>query len=1062
MRATWVRRLWLSCFLLLAFCGSALAQVSVTISPATLEDGAVGLVYGDTLTASGAVPPYTFSVASGTLPPGLTLAPDGDLGGTPTTVGVYSFMIMAEDADATSNGFASYTVEIFPEATIEPDELGTAQVGVPYEQQVSVVDGGAPSYVFSIQSGALPPGMSLASDGWITGTPNVPGDATFTIQATPGFLVDELFAPTAAPVVTLSRSYTMSVVPAPIIVAPAVLPDATLGHVYNQTITVSGGTAPYAFTVSGSLPPGLTLLPNGTLVGIPGALGSYPFVIHATDSLGATGGQAYNVFVDAEEFRLVGGNPPNGTVDVPYTHDLEATGGWPPYYFYAETGLPPGLVLEEDGELHGTPEAAGTYPFEVYAYDGSEASASRIYTIIIEDTLPLAVDDEAETPTGQAVAIAVTANDSGDFDSIAIASPPVHGSVAVDALEIEYQPVEGFIGDDSFTYTLAGPGGTSSPATVVVHVLAPAAPVAVDDEATTSAGQAVAIAVTANDSGAFDTIAIASSPAHGSVALDGLEVEYQPIGTYVGDDSFTYTLSGPGGTSSPATVMVHVDALPAPVGVPQALSTQAGVPVSFDAAAGASGGPITAVAIVEPPTSGSATVAGTHIEYTPAVDAVAGMVIPVTYTLANAYGVSAPVTSTITIEAAPLVLPTATALEATTERGVPVGVELTTGATGGPFIAAEVLSLSPQDSGTTAVAASPGGYLLTYTPSENFIGVAVASFTLGNADGTSEPATVTITVTERDSPADDPEVGGLTGAQVQVVRSFASSQILNVINRLETLHEPGKPLSFWIGGSIRKGDSPGREFETSGMSGGADYRFSDKFAFGGGLGYGRDRTMTGNKGSRSDATAKTGMGYASYRPSLPWFIDMVSGYQRITFQLRRFVTDTGDMLEAPRDGTQAFSSWSSGYEKKGEKWMFSTYGRMDVAQAKLDEYSENGDPLHALSFGEQSIETRTSTLGVRGKYKRKIPWGTLEPRFRVELQRDFHDESGAAISYSDLQSGPVYVLPGEELDRSRYIIEIGTIFKSRWGFVMRLDYRGVRGGMYDDDNAIMFSFQDDH
>src|SRR5690606_36388769 len=159
-----------------------------------------------------------------------------------------------------------------------------------------------------------------------------------------------------------------------------------------------------------------------------------------------------------------------------------------PYYFYAETGLPPGLVLEEDGELHGTPEAAGIYPFEVYAYDGSEASASRIYTSIIEDTLPLAVDDEAETPTGQAVAIAVTANDSGDFDSVAIASSPVHGSVAVDALEIEYQPVEGFIGDDSFTYTLAGPGGTSSPATVVVHVLAPAAPVAVDDQATASAG----------------------------------------------------------------------------------------------------------------------------------------------------------------------------------------------------------------------------------------------------------------------------------------------------------------------------------------------------------------------------------------------------------------------------------------------------------------------------------------------------------------------------------------------------------------------------------------------
>src|SRR5690606_34324466 len=466
----------------------------------------------ETLTASGAVPPYTFSDVSGALPPGLALADDGDLGGTPTTVGVYSFMVMVEDADATSNGFRSYTVEIFPEATIQPDDLATAQVGVPYEQQVSVVNGGAASYVFSIQSGALPAGMSLASDGWITGTPSVAGDATFTIQATPGFLVDNALAPTAAPVVTLSRGYTMSVVPAPIIVAPPVLPDATLGEGYNQLITASGGILPYTFTVTGALPPGLVLAGNGALAGVPTALGDYSFVVHATDALGTTGGQAYDISVEPAPLSLTGGNPPNGAVGVPYTHDLEATGGWPPYFFYAETGLPPGLVLEGNGQLHGTPTAAGTYALEVYAYDGSEASTSRVYAITIEDPQPVAVDDEATTESPQPVTIPVTANDSGDFDTIAIVSSPAHGSVAVDGLEIEYQPAPAFIGDDVFAYTLTGPGGTSAPAMVVVHVLPPPPPVAVDDEATTPSGQAVAIAVTANDSGAFDAIAVASSP----------------------------------------------------------------------------------------------------------------------------------------------------------------------------------------------------------------------------------------------------------------------------------------------------------------------------------------------------------------------------------------------------------------------------------------------------------------------------------------------------------------------------------------------------------------------
>ena len=155
MRSTWIRQLRLSCvLLLLAFSGSVLAQSSVTISPATLPDGAVGLAYNQTLTASGAIAPYTFSVVSGPLPPGLALASDGTLSGMPATVGVYSFTVRADDSGATSNGFQSYTVEIFPEATIEPPDLATAQVGVPYEQQLSVVNGGASSYNFSVGSGS--------------------------------------------------------------------------------------------------------------------------------------------------------------------------------------------------------------------------------------------------------------------------------------------------------------------------------------------------------------------------------------------------------------------------------------------------------------------------------------------------------------------------------------------------------------------------------------------------------------------------------------------------------------------------------------------------------------------------------------------------------------------------------------------------------------------------------------------------------------------------------------------------------------------------------------------
>ncbi len=104
-----------------------------------------------------------------------------------------------------------------------------------------------------------------------------------------------------------------------ITLAPTTLPNATLGTPYNQTITATGGTAPYTFAVtSGTLPPGLTLATNGTLSGKPTSAGSFTFTVTATDHGGATGSQAYTLVVPAPKSLPsprpgggTGGGPPN-------------------------------------------------------------------------------------------------------------------------------------------------------------------------------------------------------------------------------------------------------------------------------------------------------------------------------------------------------------------------------------------------------------------------------------------------------------------------------------------------------------------------------------------------------------------------------------------------------------------------------------------------------------------------------------------------------------------------------------------------------------------------------
>ena len=60
--------------------------------------------------------------------------------------------------------------------------------------------------------------------------------------------------------------------------------------------------------------------------------------------------------------------------------------------------------------------------------------------------------------------------------------------------------------------------------------------------------------------GAATSVAIASTPANGSATVSGLTVSYQPNASFSGTDSFTYTATNSGGTSSPATVTITVGA----------------------------------------------------------------------------------------------------------------------------------------------------------------------------------------------------------------------------------------------------------------------------------------------------------------------------------------------------------------------------------------------------------------------------------------------------------------------------------------------------------------------
>jgi Putative Ig domain len=167
--------------------GIVASATPLAISTASLPAGTEGTAYSQTLAATGGASPYAWSVSNGSVPPGLALGGStGALSGTPSTSGSYSFTAQVKDSvggastKTFSVGIGAATVSTTPLA-VDSTTVPSGITGKNYKAGLAASGGKAP-YNWKLASGALPPGLTLGSDGSISGTPTAYGVSSFTAQ----------------------------------------------------------------------------------------------------------------------------------------------------------------------------------------------------------------------------------------------------------------------------------------------------------------------------------------------------------------------------------------------------------------------------------------------------------------------------------------------------------------------------------------------------------------------------------------------------------------------------------------------------------------------------------------------------------------------------------------------------------------------------------------------------------------------------------------------------------------------------------------------------------------
>lgn len=665
-----------------------------------------------------------------------------------------------------------------------------------------------------------------------------------------------------------------------------------------------------------------------------------------------------------------------------------------------------------------TPAAnfSGTFTF-TYTMAGNTFDSSSPGTVTVEviaaNDAPVAVDDSDVTAVDEPVTVDVLGNDSdpdpNDVITVSDVTQGAMGSVVNNGTDVTYTPDSGFVGIDTFTYTISD-GALTDTATVTIDVGGVnSPPTAVDDSATTNQDVAVVIDVLANDSDIdMDTLTVSdvTDGASGTVTNNGTDVTYTPNAGTFGTDTFTYTVTD-GALTDTATVTVTVQqANNVPVPQDDTVTTAQDTPVDINVLGNDSdpdGDALTVVGVSQA-ANGTVTNNTTSVTYSPD----AGFFGDDTFTYDVSDGeFTATATVTVTVEQQFLLESIA---ETPNQESVARNVDNVC-----PRLGELSGSLDPgqQDllGKCTDLINNEEDPDAQRQALDEWSGREIASQQTTGIDFTQ----VQLTNVSARMQALRQGARGASLAGLQLYHEgeyIPAAQFAAMVKDLagggSGDEDAGQPLQsrwgFFGRGKINVGDKDqtdneaGFDFDAWGVTLGVDYRVTDNFVLGIAGGFNSGETDFDNDGGEMDSDGTSahvfGVLYGEHA-----YLDFVASFGQLDYDSVRNInyTDVNGPVAATAtgstDGDLTAIGISFGYEFNKGGWGFTPNISANTIEVDVDAFSETGANGLDLSFGKQNAESSAVEGGFRVSYTASKSWGVLIPELRVAFVKEFDNDS---------------------------------------------------------------------